>query len=149
MFLYCMFIISSHLKSIKCNFFSIGNLSANIKDNNSLCCLFDVYYSNYSRAFLTLMLMQLVPLTAFMFMLLGQQFLFISIGLTQYQLFKISRQNVRFSLVTYLIKNFKLKVMFKNWLLFIFKRRSQNEMMNFNEKKSFENHLIWGIDKYV
>ena len=111
-----------------------------IENHDSFSCLFDVYYSNFDRSVLTLLFIQLIPLLFYMSMLLMQQFLFISLGKTQHQLFKISQNNIRFSLAIYLTNNLKFVIMVKNWFHFLFKLRRKSDFLNLSYQ--YTDHFV-------
>ena len=106
-----------------------------IPDNESFSCLFDVFYSNFARSALFLLFIQLVPIIGYLVMLLAQQACFISLGLTQNQLFKISQTNVRFSLALFISSNFKIKSAFLNWFNFFTKCRRLSDCL-------YSDHLV-------
>lgn len=91
-------------------------------------CLVGRFYGNFSLSYISLMTMQLMPLSFYMVLLISQQLLFISVGKTQYQLFRQSQINVRFSLIMYLADNLSLKESIKNLKYFFTVTRSQIEI---------------------
>lgn len=135
LFIYTVYSIYKHLSNLKCNIIA--------SDSNLGSCLFDVYYSNFSRSFLTLLFIQLGPIIIFVNMLLIQQFFFISIGRTQYQLYKKSQKNIRFSLFVYVIENFNIKNFLKNMFYFCRVRtKSINAQKTSNNQFSLHDHFI-------
>lgn len=126
---YSFGIIFRRLSSLNCKLSVLWYTSnESIKDENSFSCLFDVYYSNYNRAMLTLLFIQLIPIMAYLVMLLAQQFIFISLGLTQNQLHKLSKKDVRFSLALFINKNFNLKTSYKNCFYFLKRSRKESDL---------------------
>lgn len=115
LFAYSLSVIYKHLNSLECGVIS------SIKNKS---CLFDVYYSQSSRGLLFLLFLQLVPLVLYLLMLNLQQFLFISIGKTQQDLYRISQKNYKFSLAGYIMENFRIRVLIKNWVNFFKFRKS-------------------------
>lgn len=93
-----------------------------------LDCLSETFYSNFSKSYISLMTIQLVPLSCYMILLISQQLLFICVGKTQYQLFRQSQINVRFSLILYLADNLSLNESIKNLKYFFTRTRSQTEI---------------------
>lgn len=94
----------------------------------SLNCLSDVFYKNFSISYISLMTIQLMPLTCYMILLIIQQLLFISVGMTQYQLFRQSQKNFRFSLILYLADNLNLRKSLNNLKNFFIKNRTQADI---------------------
>jgi palmitoyltransferase len=142
-FLYSFWTIFNHLSSMPCKMTIFW--PSVIESNDAFSCLFDVYYSNFDRSILTLLFIQLIPLCLYMLMLLMQQFLFISLGKTQYQLFKISQNNIRFSLIVYLANNLKFRTMAKNWFYFLFRSRRKSDLLNLvhqQQLNSYDDHFI-------
>ena len=137
-FCYSLRMIFLKLNSLECKLTNIFWSTSKINDNSSFSCLFDVYYSNFNRALLTLLFIQLIPLISYLTLLLIQQFFFISLGVTQYQLFKISQKNFRFSLALFIVEHFSLKKSLKNWFLFLSKFRNISDIYN---KQMFD-HLV-------
>jgi hypothetical protein len=135
LFIYTVYSIYKHLSNLKCNIIA--------SDSNLGSCLFDVYYSNFSRSFLTLLFIQLGPIIIFSNVLLVQQYFFIGIGRTQYQLYKMSQKNFRFSLSAYVFENFKLKTYLKNMFYFC-RYRSKSNMAHKNNcnQTSLHDHFI-------
>ncbi len=127
-FTYSFTTIYVHLSSLSCKMSTFWPTV--IDDKESFSCLFDVFYANGDRALLTLLFIQLIPLIPYLFMITAQQYLFISVGFTQHQLFKISQNNVRFSMATFLMNNLKFHSMMKNWLNFLFKMRRKSDLLN-------------------
>jgi palmitoyltransferase len=114
----------------------LNNLECNLYDHS---CLFNVYYSNFSRSFLTLLFFQLAPIIIFVNVLILQQFIFIGIGLTQYQLYKMSQKNMRFSLFFYISDNFSITLFLKNIILFCKWRKKTDLIRNL---QSGRDHFI-------
>ena len=137
-FCYSLRVIFLKLNSLECTLTNFWWSNRKINDSSSFSCLFDVYYSNFDRALLTLLFIQLIPLISYLTLLLIQQFFFISLGVTQYQLFKISQKNYRFSLVVFIVEHFSLKKSITNWFLFLSKYRKMSDICG---KQSFD-HLV-------
>ena len=102
-------------------------------------CLFDVYYSSFSRALLSLMVVQLAPLVVYLTILVCQQMLFIGVGLTQHQLYKLSERNVRFSLAHFLATNVQPARFMRNIAYFVCKRRTGGDIRNENNNNNSTN----------
>ncbi|CAF0804934.1 unnamed protein product [Brachionus calyciflorus] len=100
------------------------------------CLNKEKYYKNFSFSYMTLMTVQLMPLISYLILLLSQQILFISVGYTQYQLFRQSQKNIRFSLALFLGANLNCRKSFKNVFEFFIKSRNHNEL----EKNSFNSY---------
>lgn len=126
--LFAMQLITRRLESLPCKLTRLwfGAHEA-IPDNESFSCLFDVFYSNTRRALLPLLFVQLVPIIAYLIMLIIQQVCFISLGITQNQLFKMSQINVRFSLAVYLIEHLTFKSACANLFRFFVSRRLRRQ----------------------
>ena len=137
-FCYSFRVLFIKLNSLECKLSVIWLSNVKIGDSQSFSCLFDVYYSNSSRALMTLLFMQLIPLIFYVILLMMQQFFFVSIGFTQQQLFKMSQRNVRFSLAIFLTENFQIKTSFKNWFYLLTRIRSMSDLLN---KQTFD-HLV-------
>lgn len=110
LFTYSFYSIYKLLSQLNCNLIS--------NNSNLSSCLFDVYYSNFSRSFLTLLFLQLGPIIIFVNILLLQQFLFIGLGLTQHQLYKMSQKSVRFSLFVYITSSLSFDLVRRNYFSF-------------------------------
>jgi palmitoyltransferase len=121
LFIYTFRLNTTFLGNLKCKFGVLW--SSPIVDNESFSCLFDIYYVTFSHALSFVLTIQLVPIILYLTMLFSQQFVYISIGYTQYQLYKISQRNIRFSLVYFVGNTFSLKEMIKNWLNFVGARK--------------------------
>lgn len=134
--IYSFVLIMRHLRSLPCKLSTIWYTNYEpIPDIQSFSCLFDVFYSNFARAFLTLLFIQLVPLIGYLLMLVIQQACFISLGLTQNQLFKLSQANIRFSLALYIGSNFKITTALNNWYAFLTRIRRLSDF-------SYNDHLV-------
>lgn len=117
---YSMWLITRRLGSLQCRLNILWYSSHEpIADRESYSCLFDVFYANSSRAVLMLLFVQLVPCVAYLGMLIFQQACFISIGLTQNQLFKMSQANVRFSLAIFLVDRLSFGTAYANLARFL------------------------------
>ena len=138
-FCYSLRVLYAKLNSLECKLSVFWLSRDKIGDSHSFSCLFDVYYSNSSRALLTLLFVQLVPLIFYLILLLIQQFLFVSLGFTQQQLFKMSQKNVRFSLAIFISDTFSVKTSFKNWFNLLAKFRNMSDILS---SQAFE-HLVW------
>ena len=84
-FVYSFSVFKKSLKNVECKF-------------PFECVTKEFYYKDFTNSYLVLLMVQLVPLISYLTMLIGQQFLFISVGLTQYQLYRLSKKNIRFSI---------------------------------------------------
>ena len=122
LFLCSFYLVVSRLSELDCKLFSLD------KDNTK-SCLFDVYYSNSNRAFLTISFFQLIPLISYLTVLIIQQSIFVGLGLTQYQLHKRSQQDIRFSLILFIGSNLSLNKFFKNCFQFL-KIRTRKDLVN-------------------
>jgi palmitoyltransferase len=133
-FIYLILIFTFFLYSqyIIITFFSTLNQNGTIFE-----CLFSIYYQNFNRSLMFLLMLQLISLTIYSFLILLQQFLLISINYTQYEMYKYSKIKKNFSLFLFLIENFKLKFFFKNFFKFFFKFRNKKNLVKLyylNEK---------------
>lgn len=133
LFVYAFYSILKLLKHLDCNLVS--------RNTQFSSCLFDVYYSNFSRSFLTLMFIQLIPIILFVNMIFLQQLLFIGMGSTQHQFYKMSQKNVRFSLLIYLTSNFKFGLVIRNLIRFGH-FRSKNDLACKNLGYSSHDHFV-------
>lgn len=139
-YLVCFFVLFSYsLLAILKRFGTLECALWQSDAGNLRSCLFDEYYENHSRASLVLICIQLGPLILYMGLLLIQQFIFISIGKTQQELFKMSQKHYRFSLFIYIKENLKVHSLCSNWTRF-FKFRSKVEFI-YKENSRYE-HLI-------
>ena len=138
-FIYSFSLIFKKLNSLECKVVSIwwSNTKFDGKEE-TFSCLFDVYYSNFNRATLTLLFIQLIPLITSLTLIIVQQFLFISIGLTQHQLFKLSQKKVRFSLGLFIADNLKINRLVLNWFSLLFRLRKKSDISN----RESSDHLV-------
>lgn len=127
---YSMQLITRRLNSLSCKL-TVLWYSPNeaIPDSNSFSCLFDVFYANTARGVLTLLFIQLIPIIAYLAMLIFQQACFISLGVTQNQLFKLSQTNVRFSLAIFLIDKLSPSTALANLTRFIVQVRREADFL--------------------
>jgi len=92
------------------------------KLNNLQCgglkCLLEFCYLRDSSAFLMVVLVQIVPLIFYLGILLIQQIVFISIGRTQQELYRMSQNDYRFSLILFVSSNLTFKSLINNWAAF-------------------------------
>jgi palmitoyltransferase len=119
-FVYSFLIMLRYFSRLNCKMLMFSS----IPKDGSFSCLFDVYYSSFARATLTLLFVQAIPVLVYMPLLLAQQLLFISIGLTQQQLYKLSKRNVRFSLTLFIRSKLDVATVIRNWRAFIKARRA-------------------------
>lgn len=129
-FVYSFTVLLAHLRHLDCSLikipFIVVQQAAEVGNHQSPpSCLFGAYYSNFNRSLIVLLFIQLVPLVSYLALLLVQQFFFISLALTQHQIFKISQKNPRFSLALYIGANLTLNSIARNWYLFCFRLRSK------------------------
>jgi hypothetical protein len=117
---YSFLILFVHFHTIDCVLFNSEEIL------NQSNCIFNVFYSNSNKGFLFLILIQLLPIVFYLGMLITQQILFISIGKTQQELFRLSQTNYRFSLVIFIKSNLSLKLFYKNWVDFLKFRKKEN-----------------------
>lgn len=110
---FCVF--KKYLNSIECKF-------------PFECLTNEFYYRSFSNSYITLMMVQLVPLISYLNLLLIQQMLFICIGHTQYQLYRLSKKNIRFSLALFLGQNLNFKNSVRNLFDFVFKSRNRSDL---------------------
>ena len=124
LFIYSEFIIFTHFSSIK-------------ESESLIECLFNDYYKNFSRSLMSLLFLQLISLTLYSALILMQQILLISIGYTQYEMFKYSQKNKNFALLSFLCGNLSFKLFFKNMIKFLFQFRNKKSLLklfSMNEK---------------
>jgi hypothetical protein len=104
-----------------------------IKGAGELSCLFDVYYTNYARAFIIAAFLQLLPMIAYFIMILIQKFLFIGLNMTHLDVHRMGQRNVRFSLALHIANNFKLKQAMLNWINFLLKFRRKKDIIIYQQ----------------
>ena len=124
LFIYSEFIIFTHFSSLN-------------ESKSLIECLFNDYYKNFSRSLMSLLFLQLISLTFYSALILIQQILLISIGYTQYEMFKYSQINKNFSLILFLCGNLSIKLVFKNMIKFLFQFRNKKNLLrlfSLNEK---------------
>jgi hypothetical protein len=76
-------------------------------------------------ALMSILFLQLISLTLYSALILMQQILLISIGYTQYEMFKYSQKNKNFTLLSFLCGNLSFKLFFKNMIKFLFRFRNK------------------------
>ncbi|RNA38943.1 palmitoyltransferase ZDHHC23 [Brachionus plicatilis] len=121
-FIFCLLII--FLYSLKVCF----NVLYRVECKFPFDCIWRGFYTNFTISYISLMAVQLIPLTFYIILLIIQQFLFISVGMTQYQLFRQSQRNIRFSLILFLADNLRFKESVVNLKNFFTRPRSQVEI---------------------
>lgn len=89
-------------------------------------CLSDAFYSNRNKGFLFLFLIQLGSIVFYLGLLVMQQLVFISLGMTQHELFRLSQKNYRFTLAGFVKSSMSFKKFCKNWISFLQFRSKEN-----------------------
>jgi hypothetical protein len=109
--------------------------SEKIQNNNELSCLFDVYYTNYARAFILAAFLQLLPMTGYFIMILIQKFIFIGMDITHLDVYRMGQRNVRFSLFLFLSSHFEFKTAVRNWFKFLLKIRKNRDILIYQQTR--------------
>lgn len=134
-FINFFFLLRTQLSSYECSLSKLWYESEEkLNKDAEFSCLFDVYYSNFNRSFLICSFLQILPMTAYSIMLVVQKFFFISLSVTQLDLYRMGQRNIRFSLAIFIIEHFNLKQAAQNWLQFLFTiRRSGRDIANYQK----------------
>ncbi len=88
----------------------------------------NMIYKIQSFNLLRLLFIQLMSLTVYLLVLLGQQTLFICLNRTQYEIHKLSEHDRRFSLIKYVVQSFSIKSFVLNFCNFLFSSRSTHNL---------------------